>query len=323
MEVSKADEDDRISSRVGEALDKLLLDEEDKAAVSIEDEFIEDGGKRTATGFDLGPVGSDEEVLPAEFEGGGELPNPCDDDDNEAAAVSLTVVGSVEDGGGVGGGGFSASGEDEGSITTTVVELFDSGRSGSKSTPSTGVTVQVVGVAAAMLMVELNPGEVEASENDAKVSDGRLPLDSVEVVTMSGLGASKLLTAEGVETSSDVALDDDEGAILTGEDTTTDGVDDTIVGGATVGVANEDETVTVPDGGITKGMENNGRFMATTGREKRGAMLTDGGDVTEGVANLEVTLVVGAGKLFTIEDLMSGAGAFVILCVLPCRLAEF
>ena len=172
MEVSKADVDDKMSSREGEA----LVDEEDNAAVSTEDELREDG-KLTATGFDLEPVGSDEAVLTAEFEGAGELPNPGNDDEG-AAAVSLTVAGNVE-----GDGGCLSSGE--GSITTTVVELFDSGRSGSKSVPSTGVTVHVVGVAAAILMLELNLGDVEASENEAEVSDGSL--DSEEAVLTSGL----------------------------------------------------------------------------------------------------------------------------------------
>lgn len=301
-----------MSSREGEA----LVDEEDDTPVSTEDEPREDG-KLTATGFDLEPVGSDEVVPTAEFKGAGKLPNPGDDDEG-AAAVSLTVAGSVEGSGG--GGGCSASGE--GSITTTVVELFVSGRSGSKSAPSTGVTVQVVGVAAAMLMVELNLGDVEASENEAKVSDGSL--DSEETVLMFGLGVSKLMV-EGDETSADAGLDDD-GTVLTGEDSITDcvdGVHDTIVGGAMVGVATE---VAPPGCWITKGMDNNDlTFMATIGREKWGATLTEGDDVKEGVAIREVPLrlVVGAGKLFTMEDLMRGAGAFVKLCALTCCLAEF
>ena len=94
MEVSRADVDDKMSSREGEA----LVDEEEKTAVSTEDELSEDG-KLTATEFNLEPVGSDEAVLTAEFKGAGELPNPGDGDEG-AAAVSLTVAGSVEDDGG-------------------------------------------------------------------------------------------------------------------------------------------------------------------------------------------------------------------------------
>ena len=331
-EVSKAaDEEDKISTRDEEALDKLLEDK-DEAAVSTEvdsDELREDG-KLTATGLDLESVRSDEAVLAAEV--ANELPDPDDDE----AAVSVTVAG-----GGEGGGrGCSASGV--GSITTTVVELFDSGRSGSKSIPSTGVTVQVVGVAAAILMADLNMGEAGASEKEVEVSDGSL--DTEEVVVTSGLRVSKLMD-EGAETVvilGDAALDD--GAVLTGEGANTvcaDGVCDkaaaTIGGEATVGVTNEgamawggaavgvvkeDATVTLPEGGTTTGMENNGvTFIATIGREKWGAMLIEGGGVTEGMANLEVPLI-GAGKPFKVDDLMSGAGAFVKLCALTC-LAEF
>lgn len=331
-EVSKAaDEEDKISTRDGEALDKLLEDE-DKAAVSteVDSDELGDDGRLTAAELDLESVGSEEAILAAEV--AGELPDPDDDE----AAVSVTVAG-----GGEGGDrGCSASGE--GSITTTVVELFDSGRSGSKSTPSTGVTVQVVGVAAAILMVDLNVGETGASEKEVEVSDGSL--DTEEVVLTPGLGVSKLMDegAETVAALGDAALDD--GAVLTGEGAITvcaDGVRDKAAatigceatvgvanecamarGGAAVGMVKEDATVTLPEGGTTTGMENNGvTFIATIGREKWGAMLIEGGGVTEGMANLEVPLI-GAGKPFKVDDLMSGAGAFVKLCALTC-LAEF
>ena len=136
-------------------------------------------------------------------------------------------------------------------------------------------------------MLELNLGDVEASENETEVSDGSL--DSEEAVLTSGLGVSKL-TVEGEEISVDGGLDDD-GAVLTGKDAITDcvdGVHDTTVGGPMVGVATE---VIPPGGWITKGMDNNDlTFMATIGREKWGAVLAEDDDVKEGVAILEVPL---------------------------------
>lgn len=237
--------------------------------------------------------------------------------------------------------GRSASGE--GSMTTTVVELLVSGKSGSMSIPSTGVTVQVVGVAAAILLVvvvvELHTGKEEASEDKSEVSEG--------TATMAGLEVP-----EGAETVVVLIMDEealDDGEVFTGGDViivSAVGVHDeavaTIEGGATVGVVDadatgctlsddmidavgvviDDATVILPDDGNTMGVESSGdTFTAITGRENMGALLTEGGDVTEGVANLE-TRPTGAGKLFKVDDLMSGAGAFVKLCVLPC-LAEF
>ena len=99
------------------------------------------------------------------------------------------------------------------------------------------------------------------------------------------------MTVEGEEISADGRVDDD-GVVLTGKDAITDcvdGVHDTTVGGAMVGVATE---VTPPPGGwITKGMDNNDlTFMATIGREKWGAVLAEDDDVKEGVAILGVPL---------------------------------
>lgn len=363
MDVSKADEDDKISSRRegGGALGKLLEDKDNSAPST---EFVLDDGKFTSTGLDSESVESDEEAL-LTAKGVGELTGRDDDgaaasleveegSNNGADALSVPAVAGDGD-----NGGLADSGEGEGSITTTVVELFVSGRSGSKSKPSTGVTVQVVGVAAAMLLmiVELNTGEVEVSETEAEASDTDGSPDAEEVVLTPGLGDSKLID-EGSETV--VVISELAGAVLDDSATSTegdsitacaDGVHDkaaaTMGGGVTMGVANgvaiglvladeiseggaevgvvKNEDATVPDGGTTVGMGNNcvTSLAATrnTGREKWGAMLTDGGDVMEGMANLEVRLE-GRGKLLTMDDLMSGAGAFVRPCVLTC-LADF
>ncbi len=206
---------------------------------------------------------------------------------------------------------------------------------------STGVTVQVVGVAAAVLTVELNTGEAETLEREAKVLDCRLVIE--EVVTTPGLEDGKLID-EGAERVVDAAFDDgavpildddelcDKAAVTIGGEATMGVVNegamattlrDEITGGrAAVGVVTEDATATLPEGGTTTGMENNGvKFIATIGTEKQGAIFIEGGGVTEGVANFGVP-PIGAGKLFRVDALMSGAGALVKVCALTC-LAEF
>ncbi len=105
-DVSKADVDDKISTREGDAVDELR---DDEAAVSTEfdlDEFREDG-KLTATGLDSELTGSVEAVLTAEVTG--KLPDPGEE------AASLTVAGGAE--------GWDGSISGEGSITTTVVAV--------------------------------------------------------------------------------------------------------------------------------------------------------------------------------------------------------
>lgn len=94
---SKADVDDSISTREGEA---AVLTDFDLGKLGEDD-------KLAATGLDPESLELDKTVVTAEE--AGEFSNP----DVEAPIVSLTVAGGAEDGSG------SASGD--GSITTTVV----------------------------------------------------------------------------------------------------------------------------------------------------------------------------------------------------------